>query len=234
MEIALDSLKVIGRIVTILPLLLFVTLLMGKRSVAELPVFDFLIVMTIGAVVGADIADPNIDHIHTAVAIIAIALLQTTVAKLKIKNRSVGNKLTFEPTVVIYQGQFIVEQMVKIEYSIDNLLQMLRGHEIYFLEDVELAIIEASGEMSVKKKNVGQVVSPRIRGGIELPAVVDGKVDKDVLNYFHVTEEWLHAQLQSLHVKRVEDVFYCGMDDTKHLHISLKQLKGVMVPPFTH
>ncbi|MFC0043672.1 DUF421 domain-containing protein [Metabacillus iocasae] len=234
LEIVLDSLKVIGRIVTILPLLLFVTLLMGKRSVGELPVFDFLVVMTIGAVVGADIADPNIEHIHTGVAIIAIALLQTSVAKLKIKNRTIGNKITFEPTVIIYKGQFIVEQMNKIEYSVDNLLQMLRSHEVYFLEEVELAIIEGNGEMSIKKKPVLNPDTLRLKGSFELPAIIDGKVNKDVLNYFHVTEGWLLRELERLHIQQVEAVFYCGMDETKHLHISLKQVKAMMIPPFNH
>lgn len=49
--------------------MLFVTIMMGRRSIAELPVFDFLVVITLGAVVGADLADPNIDHIHTGVTV---------------------------------------------------------------------------------------------------------------------------------------------------------------------
>lgn len=67
---------IFGRIITILPLLLIVTLLMGKRAIGELPVFDFLIIVTLGAVVGADIADPSIHHLPTAMAIIGIGILQ--------------------------------------------------------------------------------------------------------------------------------------------------------------
>ena len=62
MDVMMDSLKVIGRIVTILPLLLIIGLYMGRRSIGELPVFDFLVILVLGAVVGADIADPKIDH----------------------------------------------------------------------------------------------------------------------------------------------------------------------------
>lgn len=67
METVKEILVVYGRIITILPLLLVVTLFMGKRSIGEMPVFDFLIIITLGAVVGADIADPKIEHLHTAV-----------------------------------------------------------------------------------------------------------------------------------------------------------------------
>jgi uncharacterized membrane protein YcaP (DUF421 family) len=76
MDVLMDSVKVLGRIFTILPLLLFLGLYMGKRSIGEIPVFDFLVVLVLGSVVGADIADPKIDHIHTVVAMLAIALLQ--------------------------------------------------------------------------------------------------------------------------------------------------------------
>ena len=75
MDILIDSIKVIGRIVTVLPLMLMIGLFMGRRSIGELPVFDILVILVLGTVVGADIADPRIDHIHTFVAVISIGLL---------------------------------------------------------------------------------------------------------------------------------------------------------------
>lgn len=77
MEDLLKDLLLVGwRVLTILPLLLVITLFMGKRAVGELPVFDFLVIITLASVVGADIADPNINHLPTIFAIIVIALLQ--------------------------------------------------------------------------------------------------------------------------------------------------------------
>ncbi|MCG3056289.1 hypothetical protein KZ287_29415, partial [Escherichia coli] len=61
MDLLKDSLILLTRIVTILPLLLIMTLFMGRRSIGELPIFDFLILMSLGAVVGADIADPKVE-----------------------------------------------------------------------------------------------------------------------------------------------------------------------------
>ncbi len=75
---------VAGRIITTFPLMLTVALFMEKRSIGELPMFDFLIIIALGAVVGADIADPKIEHLHTAVAIILIGLLQRGVSTLAI------------------------------------------------------------------------------------------------------------------------------------------------------
>src|SRR5690554_371017 len=89
---------IFGRIITILPLLLFITIFMGKRAIGELPIFDFIIVIILGAVVGADIADPEIKHFPTIIAIIAIAIFQRIVANWKISNRKLGRLITFEPT----------------------------------------------------------------------------------------------------------------------------------------
>lgn len=66
-----EIITVFGRVVTIIPLLLFMTIFMGKRTLGEIPIFDFLIVIILGAVVGADIADPQIHHMPTALAIIS-------------------------------------------------------------------------------------------------------------------------------------------------------------------
>lgn len=95
LELLKDVALVLGRVVTILPLLLFVTLFMGKRAIGELPVFDFLIIITLGAVVGADIADPDIHHLSTVITIITIGILQKIVTNWKISNRKLRKLLTF-------------------------------------------------------------------------------------------------------------------------------------------
>ncbi len=175
-----DLFLVIGRIFTILPLLLAVAIFMGKRSIGELPIFDFLIVLTLGSVVGADIADPEIKHTHTVIAIISIGILQRMVARIKISNRKMGRVLTFEPTIVIQDGKLLRENLKEIRYSIDNILQMLREKDIFDVNEVETAIIESSGNLSVLKKpekrfatleSIGQISSS---SSIALPVIMEG------------------------------------------------------------
>lgn len=150
---------VLGRIVTILPLVLFITLFMGRRSIGEMPVFDFLIIITLGAVVGADIADPSIHHLPTVVAIIAIGILQRAVSQWMISNRKIGQLITFKPTIVIWKGQILHENLHRIHYSIDNILVMLREYQIFDLSEVDTAIIESNGKLSVQKKVEKQIIT---------------------------------------------------------------------------
>ncbi|WP_408010631.1 DUF421 domain-containing protein [Pseudalkalibacillus sp. A8] len=240
MEIFYDSVKVIGRIITILPFMLFVTLYMGKRSIGELPVFDFLVILVLGAVVGADIADPKINHIHTIVAMTAIALLQKSIIYIKMKNRSLGKLMTFEPAVVIYKGQFLYEKMKKEKYSIDNVLQMLREKEVYNVGDVEIAIIEANGNLSVKMIPSKEVVTRedlKLTGepvNYEIPIILDGEVQLDLLRWLKKNEVWLDDKLAEQNITDVSSVFYGSYNRNGELFLSMKDATTKDVPPIEH
>ncbi|MEW9052906.1 MAG: DUF421 domain-containing protein [Neobacillus sp.] len=226
METIKEILLVYGRIITILPLLLAATIFMGKRSIGELPVFDFLIIICLGAVVGADIADPKIEHIHTGMAVIALALLQKVIAYLNIKFRKVGKLLTFEPTLIILDGVFLVKNMRKIHYSLDNILQMLREKEIFDVSIVHLGFIEANGRLSVLKKQE-QLTATRKDLGLKIesedlsyPVIIEGKIDKETLTYLNTNEAWLKEQVNYKGFNNPKEIFYASLNKNLKLHIS--------------
>ncbi|UOQ49932.1 DUF421 domain-containing protein [Gracilibacillus caseinilyticus] len=235
-----DLLLIIGRIVTILPLLLMVTLFMGKRAIGELPVFDFLVIITLASVVGADIADPNIQHIPTTIAIIAIGVLQKIVSHLKLANRTIGKLLTFEPTVVIYQGAFLPKNLKKIGYSIDNILQMLRDKEVFDVSDVELALVEANGSLSVLKKAEKTTLTRKdlqlknTDTSISYPIIIEGKVVTSMLNTRNLNEQWLETELKKWDITKTKEVFFASVNSNNQLHISLYDDQYLDVPPMEH
>lgn len=236
MEMLKDILLVLGRIITILPLLLGVTIFMGKRAIGELPVFDFLIVLTLGSVVGADIADPNVKHLPTAIAIIGIGLLERFVAHIKLTNRKIGQALTFEPTIVIKDGQFLRKNMKKIRYSIDNILLMLRQNDVFYIEDVALGIIEANGKLSVFRKAEKDTPNREDFGilkqtdSIPLPIIIDGKLYKSVLTSLQVDEAWLIAMLKKQGVNAIDDVFFASLTENLSLYVTLND-NDMKLPP---
>lgn len=240
MEFVKDILLVLGRIITIIPLLLFMTLFMGKRAIGELPVFDFLIILLLGAVVGADIADPNIKHLPTAISIIAIGIFQRIIANWKIKNRKIGKFLTFEPTVVVQNGKLVHENMRKVRYSIDNVLQMLREKNVFDINEVETAIIEANGALSVLKKPLKNAVTLedlniiKPTSLISFPVIVEGTVYADVLREVNLNEEWLNQELENQGVSHLKDVFFASINRKLELHVCLKNEKNLAIPPIKH
>ena len=240
LEFMKDMLIIFARILTILPLLLFITLFMGKRAIGELPVFDFLIVVILGALVGADIADPNIKHLPTAIAIIFIGIFQRVVANWKISNRKIGRLLTLEPTVVIQNGKFIHKNLKEIRYSIDNILQMLREKNVFDINEVETAIIEGNGALSVLKKPHKNPVTREdlnivnTTSLIALPVIIEGTIYSEVLTDFKLSEEWLIQQLSAQGINDINNVFFASINRNLELHVSLKNENNITIPPIKH
>ncbi|MBM7095455.1 DUF421 domain-containing protein [Bacillus sp. H-16] len=240
METVSEIFLVLGRIITILPLLLLITLFMGRRAIGELPVFDFLIIITLGAVVGADIADPNIKHLPTAIAIVAIGILQRLVSSWKIKNRKIGRFATFEPLIVVKDGKFIPKNLKKIRFSIDNILQMLREKGVFDLSEVDTAIVEANGAVSVFKKPAKHPVTnedmniSKLHSSISYPLIIEGIVYPSVLDNLEIPRNWLSKELEKHGITGTENIFFASVNDQAELHISLKNESTGSSPTIHH
>ncbi|NGY81081.1 DUF421 domain-containing protein [Bacillus megaterium] len=240
MDLVKELVIVLGRIVTIIPLLLIITLVMGRRFIGELPVFDFLVILILGAVVGADIADPNIEHLHTAVAIVLIGGLQMLIAKWAIAHRKFGRLITFEPTIVIKDGQLLRDNMKRIRYSLDNILQMLRENDIFDTSDVQLGIIESNGKLTVYKSPTKGNVTVEDLGiqktseGISYPVIIEGKVYSTVLKDLNISSTWLKNELSKQDILDIEQVFYASVSKDRKLHISPYKQSSSVKPEILH
>nr|WP_233281202.1 DUF421 domain-containing protein [Paenibacillus sp. F411] len=217
MEWMKDCAVVLGRIVTIFPLMLIITLFMGRRSIGELPIFDYLIVLALGAVVGADIADPQIQHLPTAFAIVVIGIFQKIFSYAVITFRKFGKWVTFEPVIVIHHGKLIYPNIKKARYTIDNILQMLRENLVFNPSTVELALIEPNGQLSILEKSHTQGASPLV-----FPLIREGRIEPRVLASFQLEASWVHEELRRMDIS-LEDVFLATMDGKLRLHITLYQ-----------
>lgn len=199
------------RSITVIPLLMLVTLLMGKRSIGELPVLDFVIVITIGSVAGADLADPSIEHGPTIFAIFILGLLQIIITYGKIRSRKFSNLITNVPTVIIQNGVVIGENMKTIRFTVNDLFPMLRAKGIFNIDEVAFAILEPTGEMSILKK---QQYQPIEKGTVmeeeeSLPVllIVDGKLQQENLYRCNLDKVQILARLKEMGFERVDEVF---------------------------
>ncbi len=218
-----------GRIVTIIPLVFCMTLLMGKRQVGELPVFDFVIAIVLGAVVGADIADPSIEHGPTVLAIVLLVLLQIGSSYGILKSRRFRHIMRFEPTIIVQNGKLLKHNLRKIRYSLDQVLELLRLNGVFNLAEVEFALVEANGEISILRKSQEEPVRARDLGistpyrGLATTVIYDGKADFEMLERLDLNGAWLEEELQRLGISSVKDVFYAELDSEGHLYVALQK-----------
>ncbi len=214
------------RIVTIMALLLAATLfVMGKRPIGELPVFDFLVLVVMGAIAGADISQPDIPHLHIAFAVVLLAALQRLVSFFVVKSRRFRKVVTFEPTVVVCGGRLVFANIRRIHYSADEVLMMLREKNVFDISLVEYGIIEANGKISVLKKpehesaTAGDLKLPHPPSGNAVTVVLEGHIQRRNLQAVAMREPELLAQLKQQGADLC-DVFFASVDGSGGLHIS--------------
>ncbi|WP_066189793.1 MULTISPECIES: DUF421 domain-containing protein [Gracilibacillus] len=231
-----DLMIVAGRVLTILPLFLAIALFMGRRAMGEVPIFDFLVIITLASVVGADVANPDVSHIPTVTALLLIAILQKVVSHLKLSHRKFNKLINFSPTTVVYEGVILHKHLKKVGFSIENLLQMLRDKGIFDLQEVHIAIIEANGALSVLKTPDKQLVT---LGNLNMtssllplsfPVIMEGNIQTKVLASRNLNKQWLWTELEKQGIVEIQEVFFASVNLQNELHLSRYQDQQSQAP----
>lgn len=222
----LDYLLVVWRSVTVVALFLAVALLMGKRHIGELAVFDLVITVTLGAVAGADLADPSIPHMPTVLTIILLGGIHFLLSRYILRSRTIGHYLTMDPTVIMQQGIIRWDNLAKLRYTVDELLSHLREKDVFDLQEVEYAVLEPNGSLSVLKKpdkqpmTAGDAGVQRTSAGLPVPVVLEGQAHSEGLAAAGRDLAWLDDELARLGYSSPEEVFLAMADSQGKLYVS--------------
>jgi len=213
-------------ITTMLILLFFTVFLMGKKSIGELPVLDTLTIIVLGNVVGAVIIDSRIENLPAIFAIVILALFEKMVTKISLRFNRLRRKISFEPTIVIKEGRIIYRNLKKIGYALDNILMLLRQKDIFDISQVEYAIIEANGKISILKKPEFKTVTVK---DLNLPlspvkppvtVIVEGEFQQDNIHILKTSEQKIKEKLAAQGYHNHQEIFYASMDHAGNLNVS--------------
>lgn len=219
-------LRVLMRIMAVVAVFLPVSLLMGKKHVGELSVLDLMIALTLGSVAGADLGDLSVSQGPTLTAIVGLGLVQIILTSAYIRSRVLNRVLTLSPAVVVQNGIVINENLATDRYTVEDLLSHLREKDVFDLAEVEVAILEPNGMLSVLKKSQFQPATPKDMGiptgyrGLATAVILEGKVHYEGLNALHLTDDWLQAELSKAGYASVNEVFLAMLNTAGELYIS--------------
>lgn len=198
--------------------IVFLTLrIMGKREIGKLSLFDLVISIMIAEIavfVLEDMAKPLAEGI---VPMVTLVVIQMFIAYVSLKNEKLRRIFEGRPAMVIQNGKLNREVMRRHRYNLDDLLLQLRQNKIVDVADVEFAILEPSGKLTVVEKDASsqpaakQEVKIRYEG-LPLPLIMDGKVQDHNLEKLGKTRFWLKSELQDRGVQDFKDVFFCTID----------------------
>ena len=177
----------------------FVYKIMGKREIGELSMIDFIVSMFIADLVVISIENYQESILVSLLPILLLVFLQVFTAKLSLKSKRLRDLLEGKPSMIICRGKLNFQEMRRLRYNIDDLLSQLRGNSICSIQEVEYAILEPNGNLSVFPK--------KEKTPYPMAVILNGEIEKEVLSEIHQTEEWLLMELEKKHVL-LENVFY--------------------------
>lgn len=175
--------------------------IMGKREVAELSIMDLIVSIFIAQIASIAIEKYDESIFYSLIPISVLVVIQIASSYLELKSTKARNLIDGSSSVIINRGKINFKEMLKQRYNIDDLLIQLREKGIKSIEEVDYAVLETSGKLSIFKKNEDKDRT------YPLPVIVDGVIQEDTLIQIGKTEEWLRKELKIEEVGP-EDIFY--------------------------
>ncbi len=207
---------------------LFVIRVMGKGELSKMDPFQLVALFMIAELAALPIATPNVAVITGVAAMIGLLLIQVVVSVLSIKSPGFNRIVKGRASLIIEKGKLNEREMRKFRVTVDDLSQQLRIKNYPSIADVEYAILEANGDLSVIPKPEKSTLTRKDIGvptGIEsLPMVLiaDGVLIKENLLLSNITEENLKSRLSAEGIDDYSKVFLSFLDENEIIYVHPK------------
>ncbi len=201
------------------------TRIVGRKQLSELTYSDYCIRFIVGSIAATVIINPKVNVVDGILAILVLTVLPILIELLSIKNIYFERHINGLPIIIIQNGKIILPNMLKARYTINDLLKQLRQKDIFDITEVDFAILETDGKLSVLRKvenlNVTnkdlKVLVPY--KGIMTEVIVSGNIIKENLNKLNLDEKWLHDELLAQNIKNPKDVILACVKENGDIYI---------------
>jgi uncharacterized membrane protein YcaP (DUF421 family) len=147
-----EDIDILIRTITSLVLLLLIARILGKQTISNMTFHDFVTGITLGAIAANFAFNVNIKSWHFILSFIGITITSYLLSVIAMKSRNMRKWISGSPTVIIEGGKILEGNMKRVRYTIDSLNQSLREKDIFNIEEVDYAVLEDNGKLSVLKK----------------------------------------------------------------------------------
>lgn len=179
---------------------------MGKREVGQLGIVDLIVSILIAELAAISIDNREESILLSIIPIVILVIIQIGIAYVSMKTSKIRDVFDGTPSVVINRGKINFKEMVRQRYNLDDLLTQLRTKQIRSIEEVDYAILESSGTLSVFQKRDNKF------GDYPLPLILDGEIQQDTLTEIKKSENWIKKTLSSKNIA-LDNVFYAFYKD---------------------
>ena len=209
--------------------LVVLTRIMGRKQISQLTYFDYVVGITIGSIASVASIDKNVNMFEGIFSIIIWSSLTILISQITLKNIKLRLWINSEPLLIIDKGKVIYKNMKKARYNIGDLLMQLRDKDIFYITDVEIAILEPDGKLSILKKAEQTILTvqdlniKKSKTGMMVDIILDGKILVSHLPQIQKNEAWVIAQLKVRNIDNIKDVVFAGVQADEQIYIVTKE-----------
>jgi len=194
--------------------------------------FELVIMIMIAELAATPMENLNIPLINGIIPIIALLFTQVLVSYMSLKSQRFSNFICGKPSILIHKGRINQSEMRRLRINIDDLLEALRNKDYFNISDVEYAILETNGQMSVipipdKRPVVISDLNPN--GNFkeeELPVtlIINGVLSDTKLRKTGYDQRWLMDQLKKQNIDNIESVFFAFLSSDRVFYAQEKKI----------
>ena len=215
---------------TVILFILVVTIMrfMGKRQIGQLQPYELAILIMVSALAAIPMEDIAIPLLNSMIPIILLFIFQAIVSLASQKSERVRAVICGRPTLLIKNGKLIESEMKEVRVNINDLLEQLRIAGYPNIADVEFAIFETNGKISVIPESQRRPLNAEDLGistsyeGLPHPLIVDGHLNNDNLNKVNLNEAWLRQELKKFGFNDFKELLFVSLDTKGKLFFQKK------------
>lgn len=231
-----DWVIVILKSLMLIILLFFITKWLGKRQLAQLSVFEFISGIVLGSIVAIHTSTMKYTLSYGLIAMAIWFIIPLIVDYISLKSKIFRDFVQGKSSILIQNGKIMEENLKKEKFTADDLLEHLRYKDIFNVSDVEFAVLEPSGKLSVLPKKESLPPTSKDLNLKLAPAresetvIIDGKVLLESLANLSLNPTWLETELEKINVS-IENVFLGQVDSDGQLTVDLYDDKLTVPEP---
>ena len=223
-----DVLTTIFKSTVSVVILFILTRIMGKKQLSQLTFFDYVVGISIGSIAAEFAVDSSINYVKGITGLIIYSLFPIILSLISLKNYKARKLLDGKPTILVSNGQIVEENLKKAKLTVNDILEECRLKNIFNLDDVEFAVFETSGKVSVELKSINQPLTPKDMNiqtaykGLCINVIIDGKILDDHLQMIGKDRKWIQEELRKQNVLDFKEVLLGYIDSNNQLIVQKK------------
>jgi len=201
---------------------------MGKKQVGQLQPSELVVALIIADLAAVPMSEVGIPLINGIIPIITLFIMEELLSYISMKSERARGLISGKPSILIERGTIIEDELRRIRYNINDLLEQLRLKNFSNVEDVNYAILETSGQLSVIPKEEKSPVTLKDMNlkaktqHLPVTVIIDGRIISDNLYKIGLSNNWLADQLRKNSIKSSEDVFFAYLNPERKFIYQLR------------